>query len=197
MARPLKYDRAKLLESATSLFWQRGYRGVSIKDLVKETGVLAGSLYSSFGSKDGVFVECIHRYAEMCGPMYESAEAVDSPLGQIETLFAEMLDDALSENGWRGCFVVNSLLEVAPDKPEIAAVLKHYVQFSEGWIAERLERARVAGELKAETPVDEVAANLFGIVYGVRIKARAGEDAQRIRSFARSMQASLLDPWKA
>ncbi|MBD5779142.1 TetR/AcrR family transcriptional regulator [Pelagicoccus sp. NFK12] len=197
MARPIKHDRAQLLDTATALFWEKGYRGVSIKDLVKETGVLAGSLYSSYGSKDGVFVECIHRYSEMCAPMYLAAEQVESPLGQIEKLFEEVLEDATSEGGWRGCFVVNSLLEVAPDKPEIAETLKRYVEHAERWIAERLQQARERGELKAEIPIDEVAANLFGIALAVRVKSRAGESAERISSFAHSMLKSLLDVWKA
>lgn len=193
----MKYDRADMLESATTLFWERGYRGVSIKDLVKETGVLAGSLYSSFGNKDGVFIECLHRYAELCRPMYLAAETVESPLGQIEMLFSRMVENALSPSGWRGCFVVNSLLEIAPDRPDISKVLNGYVAFSEAWIAERITKAKDAGELKPDTQADELAATLFGIVYAVQVKARAGESAERIKSYERSVFDALVAPWKA
>lgn len=197
MARPTKYDRTKLLDTATSLFWEKGYRGVSIGDLVRETGVLAGSLYSSFGNKDGVFIECVHNYANQSAELYKSAEQADGPLGKVEALFRNMVHDSLQDERRRGCFVVNALLEIAPEKPEIAKVLNYYVRFSEGWIADRLEEAKSEGVLKAEVECKELAASLFGIVYAVRVKARANESAGRVRGYQEKVFAALLDPWRA
>ena len=81
MARPTKYCREEMLAKATALFWEKGYRGVSIQDLVKETGVLAGSIYGCFGNKDGIFLECVRHYAEKSAAMYREAETRACELG--------------------------------------------------------------------------------------------------------------------
>lgn len=42
------------------LFLQNGYNGTSIGDIVKETGLLRGSLYGTFGSKEGMFIAALN-----------------------------------------------------------------------------------------------------------------------------------------
>ena len=194
MARPTKYCREDMLAKATDLFWDRGYRGVSIKDLVSETGVLAGSIYGCFGSKDGIFTECVHHYAQQSAESYRAAEAAGSPLQQIEALFDNMTAESELESNRRGCFVTNALLEIAPDRPEISKVLNHYIGRSENWIAERLRAAQDAGEILPDVDVENLAACVFGVMYGIKVKVRANESAERIQSFKRTMLASLLDP---
>lgn len=194
MARPLKFDRAELLASATSLFWSKGYRGVSISDLVSETGVLPGSLYSTFGNKDGVFVACVHRYAEMVEHIYLNAEKETSAVAKIERLFEEMVLDATSGSDHRGCFVVNSLLEIAPEKPELAEVLQKYVKISEQWMVARIQEGIANGEILSDVVPEDLAADLFGIVYALRVKERSGESVARLRSFKDSVLPAILSP---
>ncbi|CAK8053908.1 TetR/AcrR family transcriptional regulator [Eupransor demetentiae] len=55
MGRNKKYDSTKTLAAITDVFIQNGYNGTSLDDLVKATGLLRGSLYSQFGSKQGMF----------------------------------------------------------------------------------------------------------------------------------------------
>lgn len=194
MARPVKQDREETLEKAMALFWERGYRGVSVNDLVKATGVLPGSLYAGFGNKDGLFTECVHHYARASAHFYLEAEQVASPLGQIEKLFEGLVEDSVATAGQKGCFVVNAQLEIAPERPEIAEILKHYVTWSEQWIAERLDRAKAAGEIRADVNSADLAACLFGVIYSTRVKSRARESETRLRSYVANMLAALLDP---
>ena len=55
MARPREFDEATVLAQARTLFASLGYNGTSIDDLVKATGLLRGSLYKAFGSKQSLF----------------------------------------------------------------------------------------------------------------------------------------------
>ena len=55
MARPKAFDEAVVLSQARGLFASQGYNGTSIDDLVRETGLLRGSLYKAFGSKRNLF----------------------------------------------------------------------------------------------------------------------------------------------
>lgn len=196
MSRPLKYDRTKLLDTATDLFLKKGYRGVSIGDLVKETGVLTGSLYSSFGNKDGVFIECLHQYADRVSVFYTSAEEMPTFVGQIENLLDNMVVDSIEDPERCGCFIVNALVEIAPEKPEIQKVLHDYLRNAEAWVAERIDQAVANGELKKGVNSAELAGHIFGIAFAVRVKARSGETEERIRSFATTMFTALINPWR-
>ena len=41
------------------LFVKKGYNGTSLEDIVQSTNLLRGSLYATFGSKEGIFVEAL------------------------------------------------------------------------------------------------------------------------------------------
>ncbi|MDQ8203401.1 TetR/AcrR family transcriptional regulator [Pelagicoccus sp. SDUM812003] len=183
-----------MLDQATDLFWEKGYRGVSIKDLVKQTGVLAGSIYSCFGNKDGIYTECLHHYASKVSVFYVRAEQAEGPLQQIEALFEELIRDVISDAQNRGCFVVNGLLEIAQEKPEIQKVLRGYVSWSEGWIESRLRQAQEQGQIEPDVDAAELANLLFGIVFAVRVKTRAGESEEKIRRYVEQMVSALLGP---
>ncbi len=197
MARPVKHDRTSVLEAATALFWERGYRGVSINDLVKETGMLTGSFYSSFGNKEGIFIECIHHYAALVAKHYEAAGRAKSPLKRIENLLRNLESDSLKHDDRRACFMINSLLEIAPQSPKISKILRGYLQLSETWIEERLNEAKEAGELDPKADSKTLAACLFGVTYAVRVKARANESAERLRRYRKTVFAALVDPWRS
>lgn len=63
MARPREFDTGTFLRQAGELFVKRGYNATSIDELVKVTGVARGSLYSIFGSKQGVFIAVLEHEA--------------------------------------------------------------------------------------------------------------------------------------
>ena len=64
MARPREFDTAALLQQAGELFIRRGFTATSIDEVVKNTGVVRGSLYSIFGSKQGIFVATLKHAAD-------------------------------------------------------------------------------------------------------------------------------------
>ncbi|GEP19246.1 TetR/AcrR family transcriptional regulator [Pediococcus argentinicus] len=41
------------------LFIKSGYNGTSLEDIVQTTGILRGSLYGTFGSKEGMFIDAL------------------------------------------------------------------------------------------------------------------------------------------
>lgn len=59
MGRRKLFDEKKVIKSIGKTFIKYGYEGTSLDDLVKATGVLRGSLYSTFGSKHGMFVKAL------------------------------------------------------------------------------------------------------------------------------------------
>lgn len=59
MGRPREFNIESAIAAATKLFVTDGYEGCSMDRLVQATGVHRGSLYAAFGSKRGIFLECL------------------------------------------------------------------------------------------------------------------------------------------
>lgn len=64
-------NRAHIVETASTLFRERGYDGVSVADLMAAAGFTHGGFYKNFGSKADLMAE-----AASCG-FSKSAEALD------------------------------------------------------------------------------------------------------------------------
>ena len=60
--RPREFDRDLALERARDAFWERGYDGVSMADLVAALGIASARIYAAFGSKEALFREAIGLY---------------------------------------------------------------------------------------------------------------------------------------
>lgn len=65
MGRKKKFNQQDVLTAIGETFITYGYEGTSLDDLVKATGLLRGSLYSTFGSKRGMFVAVLKQNIEV------------------------------------------------------------------------------------------------------------------------------------
>ncbi|HYX36503.1 MAG TPA: TetR/AcrR family transcriptional regulator [Oligoflexus sp.] len=103
MGRPKLFDRKDVTDKALQVFWRKGYLDTSLKDIEEATGVFKPALYSEFGDKEGLFLECIQYYREhYSGRLHLLKE----PFGwkNIEAFLKSVLPDKLG----RGCFEVSA-----------------------------------------------------------------------------------------
>lgn len=117
MARSKQFDPAEALERAMVLFWERGYRNTTMDELVKATGVVRASLYSTFGNKQKLFGRALDRYGAL------RAAAVDRQSAPVEML-REYLEAALAEARGvypAGCLLFGTTAEYATLPPAVQA----------------------------------------------------------------------------
>ncbi len=73
--------REVILETAERLFAERGFAATSVRDIVREAGTSAPSLYHFFGSKENLVVELVaDRHDAYCA-------ALENHLGEADTIF--------------------------------------------------------------------------------------------------------------
>lgn len=73
--------REVLLETAERLFAERGFAATSVRDIVRDAGTSAPSLYHFFGSKENLVVELVaDRHTAYC-------DALEAELRSAETFF--------------------------------------------------------------------------------------------------------------
>ena len=99
-----KTTKQKILEEALKLFSEKGYEGVSMREIAAVVGIKGASIYNHFKGKEdifhGIFQEMLSRYDGMVGllaiPIEETDEAAQrfSGLGEQEMLYLtkEMFD---------------------------------------------------------------------------------------------------------
>ena len=111
MARSKEYERQDVLDAATRLFWEKGFIGTSMSELVRVTGLGKRSMYQEFGNKENMFRECLNNYTQNLNREANSI-LTGSPQGlaSIEAFFENRINYASSCN-CNGCMVINTAIE--------------------------------------------------------------------------------------
>jgi TetR/AcrR family transcriptional repressor of nem operon len=97
MTRNLEFDYATAIDHATRLFWETGYSGTSLRDLLRKMEIGEGSFYNTFKSKKSAYLECLKHYNATIGR--ERGEALLSAptaamgIRALFKLFLDCLDD--------------------------------------------------------------------------------------------------------
>ncbi|GAB2809574.1 TetR/AcrR family transcriptional regulator [Lentzea nigeriaca] len=78
--------RTELLELAARMFAERGYGQTTVRDIADAAGILSGSLYHHFDSKESMVDEILRTFLDELFSRYR--EIVDAGLGPKQTLKA-------------------------------------------------------------------------------------------------------------
>lgn len=123
MGRKKLYSREGVIEQALDLFWQKGFEGVSLKDLERQTGVNKSGLYKEFTSKEVLFEQCLLFYKKHQGDTLQ-AVLFKAPLS-LDNIFT-FLESSYALTGPKGCFIINTLRENTISTDAVKAVIADY-----------------------------------------------------------------------
>jgi AcrR family transcriptional regulator len=118
--------RARLLATASRLFYAEGLHSVGIDRIVAEAKVTRATLYRHFPGKDELVVAYLTGADDQIRGQVEAARAgARSPAGAVRAV-AGSIADGIRSDGFRGCAFLNAAAEY-PDAehPVHQAVLKH------------------------------------------------------------------------
>lgn len=100
-------NRERIFYTAIDLFAQKGYAGVSLRELAGAVGIKAASIYNHFASKETILEEIAFvfrdRLMEKVVPALQSAKAEDIPsfIGAVTQVNDAFFADALNAKmGW-------------------------------------------------------------------------------------------------
>ena len=116
MARKKEYKEEVVIEKAMQLFWRNGYKATSVRNLEKEMGINQFSIYSSFGDKQGVFLESIKCYKQLATKqLLDKLNNSDRGIESIKLYFYDFLEFSRSNKMNRGCLLTNTIDEIGED----------------------------------------------------------------------------------
>lgn len=195
MARPSAYDRDELLRCATALFWERGFSGTSVDDIVQATGVSRSSLYAAFPDKSALFLAVIEHYLDTVtrGKLERLARG-ERAASAIRRFLKDIAEERPSADGpAHGCLLTNTAVEIGSGEERIAQSVRQAFARLERALAERLEEVRRQGDLQPDADPRRFARQLVALVQGLRVMTRLGVEPGVVRDAVRSALAPLRD----
>jgi TetR/AcrR family transcriptional regulator, transcriptional repressor for nem operon len=194
MARPISFDQEKTLEAIQDCFWDNGYSGTSLDDIMKATGLGKGSLYGSFGSKHDMYKLAFADYCKWAEQDYAQRLRGDDP-GAIVRLreFVKFSAKRASRGTRRGCMLAKTTSEVAGSFPDIDGLINETFRALEREILTCVRQAQRVGDINNSRDAREVAMTLLVILRGMEALGRGGASP---KSLALVVQGALdfLDP---
>lgn len=125
--------RDRLIDSARYLFWERGFAGTSMADLLAHAQVNSGSFYHFFESKEALLRAVLEEYLQALRPVViEPAFAqTGDPLERIFAIFAGYRERILMTDCQYGCPLGRLALEIDPEnRPAHKLIAENFA----GWI---------------------------------------------------------------
>jgi TetR/AcrR family transcriptional repressor of nem operon len=193
MARPREFDEATALEAAIECFWDRGYEATSVRDLATKMGISAPSLYNTYGDKHALFAQALERYLD-CSARALIKQLEDSlpPKQAVRRFIEEIIKRSVGDRERRGCFLVNSALEVAPHDKELGAFIADRLAEIEAFFYRSIKAAQAEGAVPRDRAAKDLARLLLGVLLGIRVLARSKPERALLEGVARPALA-LLD----
>ena len=90
---PSATRRDELLELAATMFAQRGLRATTVRDIADAAGILSGSLYHHFASKEEMVDEVLRTFLDWLFERYQHIiDTEPNPLARLKGLFMASFD---------------------------------------------------------------------------------------------------------
>lgn len=182
--------RERVIQTALHLFSTEGFHPVGTNQICAEAGVNKSTLYHLFPSKVDMVLAALEVYASNITKKFKQIAKSKVPAPQkleqiFETPFYANQDLKEQFGNVKGCFVGNIALELAGKEERVRTYLAHVFQ---SW-AEAIEP--VMRELATDKNINtiKVSRSMIAYLQGAILLAKAGNDPQLIKDFARSAAA--------
>ena len=159
-----------ILETARKVFMEKGYKRVTMKDIVEACDISRGGLYLYFNGTDEIFMEFLKMESEEADDLFSGSIKEDSTITDILTLFLqEQKKELLRKN--------NNLVQATyefyfeNDLPKKDNILKNQFDTAVLIIQKLIEEGVENGEFYCED-CEGTARNIMYVLEGLKISAQ-------------------------
>jgi TetR/AcrR family transcriptional regulator, transcriptional repressor for nem operon len=160
------HTRERLIDSARYLFWERGFAGTSMTDLLGHAGVNSGSFYHFFESKEALLRAVLEGYLQALRPMVVAPAfaETDEPVERIFAILAGYRGRILQSDCKYGCPLGRLALEIDPEnRPAHKLIAENF----QGWIEAVRECVdQMQDRLPKDTDRDALATYVLAVMEG-------------------------------
>lgn len=147
MARCVEFNEVEKIEKAMNVFWEKGYAGTSMQDLVDAMQINRSSLYNTIGDKHQLFMKCISTY--FLHAMEDLKSKVAKETSAKQALVNLITDKAIGIVSCdKVCLGMKTIFEVATENQEVRTILKVNNEIFLAFLTEMVQKAMDAKEIK-------------------------------------------------
>ncbi len=120
--------REKIIQTASDLFYRKGYNLTGINEIIAEAGIAKATLYSHFASKEEVCVAYLQARNETLMKGLKSFLA-EKPLGEDQVLgILEFLIPFFGGKDFNGCWCIRTVAEIPQEDVHIRSEIQKQKQ---------------------------------------------------------------------
>lgn len=185
--------RNKIIEQSAELFNRKGYAGTSLKDIVEETGLSKGGIYSHFSNgKEEIAVAAFHHAVKVVyGAIGRRTHVIENTIDKLKTVVFYYRENVFTPPVEGGCPIQNTSVDVGDNNPamkkEVIAVLNDWQER----IIHTLNKGIERGEIRPDIDKEEFAVYYIGAIEGGILMARAQGDNKYFDIMAKHLLARI------
>jgi AcrR family transcriptional regulator len=181
-----------ILATAFRLFFKKGFKGVTMSELVQSSGLSKGAFYHYFSSKEELYDLSLERFLSQYFDTFElrldPARSLRENLKALFDQFTPIVDQfgSPAQSAHEGLSNYLIFLQSLMEKPEFRKKMESYNQGFYRELSVHILRAQTEGQIKQDLDPDVLALHITGLMKGVSVlHAFANMSASPSESFKR------------
>jgi TetR/AcrR family transcriptional regulator, transcriptional repressor for nem operon len=192
MSRTREFDEGEVIASAMRVFWELGYDGASMPDLLDATGLSRSSLYETFGDKNGLFLRTVHAYATRAAQTRkEIFSHPDGLVAGLRVFLARKIQGSQNTGYPEGCYLTTLSASLKTADEALRRIVIDTTDATEreylALFAEARERGDISGKLSAQEWTN--AYQCFS--WGLNVAQRMGRSRASLEAMAHAFLVFL------
>ncbi|MGE0860285.1 MAG: TetR/AcrR family transcriptional regulator [Gammaproteobacteria bacterium] len=190
--RPQQYQSENVFQAVMQTFWEHGYDGTSLRDLLDATGLSKSSFYEIFAHKQDALERSLARYCDLvvaelsCG-----LAAAPSASAFIEGVLAGAAGEGRDNANPRGCMLVNVATEFSARDAQIRARVAVSVERVTRVLVTAIRRGQREGDIGADHDANALGRYVLASLCGLRTLVKAGASQRALRDVIRVVMSTL------
>jgi TetR/AcrR family transcriptional regulator, transcriptional repressor for nem operon len=177
MARTREFDEENIIKIATDLFWNKGYNAVSTQDLIDAFGISRSSMYGAYKDKRSLFILALQHYRKTASQSMIDILANDKSFPDtISLLLNQIIKETITDNQSKGCFIVNTAIELAPHDEEILEIIQSNRKNIINGLTKAIQKGIDNKELTKNNNPKALANYFYNLINGLRVDAKVTKD---------------------
>jgi AcrR family transcriptional regulator len=170
--------RQRIIEAAAPVFNQRGYWGVTMSEIMGETGLEKGGIYHHFESKDELALAAFDHNTELVGELIRQGlarhdSAPDRLIALVDVYRAFAHDPPFPG----GCPILNTTVEADDSHPALHERARETLTLlRQGTVQRIIERGVTRGELATDIDPEALATLIIATIEGGLLLSHAYDD---------------------
>lgn len=178
-----KFDITTAVNNAAGVFWAKGYKSTSLNDLLGAMEINKGSFYNTFGSKKNLFHKALLHYEQTHRvPIFQSVEEIDNPIDSISNIFDLFISSSTEDLNKKGCFIVNTALELTSHGKEINGIVQHAFNEVTNYFERQLKKGISMGVIAEPLDTEQTAQGLMALLISIRVMSRGALDKKGLEA---------------